>query len=49
MNKNEDPSLVDDFTEIYQIEKQFKLDNKLKSFEDTFMARVFKSPGLYKI
>lgn len=49
MNKFEDPSLEDDFAEIYQVEKLFKLCNKLKSFDDTFMARIFKSPSCYKI
>jgi hypothetical protein len=49
MNKFEDPSTVGGYTEIYQVEKTLKLDNKLKSFEDTFMARIFKSADSYKI
>lgn len=49
INKYEDPSLDDGFVEVFQVEKQFKLCNKLKNFEDTFMARIFKSSSEYKI
>lgn len=49
MNKFEDPSLASGYAEIDQVEKPFKLDNKLKNFEDTFMARIFKSSHAYKI